>query len=390
MNTVEKETLFNNEMEDWRKKSVVSIIKDRFFGAVNFQLFWDFYSLIKELQKPYENKEIERLVEYYHWYYTKRFWDVFAAFSLILLFTSFWALLLAYDDKDTQIYCSLLQVPALFSFFFVLDILVHKRKNFIKRVLIVYLIAAGVALWLQNASLEKFKIDEIWLLIDSLFFTIGIVMWLDPFRVITSFLLLQLFYFMLMHYSFGVLTVHFYVGFSVFVLYFWMTIWVMSYVMRSLIKFIHENEELASTIQQILKIFPEGVLIRSAEKSSFANQLKFANDAAVTTLGIDSESDSKANISVLDFKLVESWWIDNELTRQEPHQQDMNLPAIFEYHENMIIKSQKSLCKKASNTSLEKDWESASIKSNIKLVTKSFKGEITKYYQLHSTKVTIN
>lgn len=248
MNSAESEKLFKEELEEWLRMPIYKIIIGQFQGIVQFNLFKKFYMLICELMKPYESKEIEKLVNYYHTYYLRGFWSVFCSFWLMLFIIWFTIMSLIYDGNNHHIYMSLLQLPFLILYFSILDILVHKTRTFVNNVLVLYLIGASIPLCHQNAGLKEFKIDEIWMIVNTIFFAIGIVMSLDPVRIILAFLFVQSYYIALMHYTFGILPVHFYCGFVIFILFFWIIVWGVSKAMRDMIKLLQENEELAFTI----------------------------------------------------------------------------------------------------------------------------------------------
>ena len=85
----------------------------------------------------------------------------------------------------------------------------------------------------------------------------------------------------------------------------YLVIWIfISFKLKELIILLKTNKDLIHTIQTILQVFPEGVIIRSLDETSKQTILKFANNIAKKDLDADAHADGQQ--TDVKIKLVDS------------------------------------------------------------------------------------
>ena len=98
--------------------------------------------------------------------------------------------------------------------------------------------------------------------------------------MVIVFWLIKTYNFVIIHYKYKDISVYFYWGY-VFICVFLPLIWmIIARILLGFILIIKKNQELTNTIKNILKIFPEGILIQSIDENTKETILKFANDTA--------------------------------------------------------------------------------------------------------------
>lgn len=142
------------------------------------------------------------------------------------------------------------------------------------------MLAMGITLTHENTFAKEFRIYEIWLMINTAYFIISIVQSLEHRKVIFAFMTVQIYYVVVIHYTYGMLNPQFYMGFAIYVSVFPIITVGVAKLIRDLLRLLQENKDLVDTIQIILKKFPEAVLITSQNEQSNESSLVFANNKA--------------------------------------------------------------------------------------------------------------
>lgn len=328
--------------------------------------------LIAELEAPSHNSEYNKLVEKYLMYYLKNFWKAFTSFSIFAMVLCEIAYLWNPNYDNPHYKFSVVLIPCLIVCFCTIDVIISKYKGLLKYVFIFYILGVGISISHENALAETYKYYEIWVWVNAWIFMISIVQALEHKKVIAAFLFVQIYYFWLMHYVYGVLNPQFYMGFVIYVILFPMIPVGVSKLVRDLLKLLQENKELAETIQIILQRFPEAVLITSLNNFGGESILHFANNLAKNNFiwNWDKENHKPhLNHSVI---------VENERNEEQSGSDLIDDPLIqsisnyLKYHE----KQWASLSKSAS--------------SKIKILSNIDGSESNKFYQLKSVKVKWN
>lgn len=83
-----------------------------------------------------------------------------------------------------------------------------------------------------------------------------------------------------MHIRYGILPIHFYTNQATLLILFPLTTMVIAKIVLGFIKILEENKKLTKTIKNILKAFPEGMIIQSLDSDTQNLIVQFVNDGA--------------------------------------------------------------------------------------------------------------
>ena len=148
-----------------------------------------------------------------------------------------------------------------------------------------------------------------------------------------------------------------------------------SFKLKELIITAKKNEDLTHTIQTILQVFPEGVLIRSLDETSRQTILKFANNIAKEDLVADAQKDGgrtdfkvmlvdSPNVSV-NSEANQSMYFSELLSKQENVSEFEDRPCI----EQMIkVKKKTDILKNNLNRNLDYDDLKEDLYFNVKSI----------------------
>ena len=174
-------------------------------------------------------------------------------------------------------------------------------------------------------------------------------------------------------------TVFFYVVIvsnSIFIPLGWM---IQGKIIRDMLRLLNENKQLIETIQAILQMFPEGVLIQSQDKDSNESKLKFANIVAKIQILMNFDCDENLE----NFEDTDSIF---KLENNEPNQELESLTQILNHQNDKLQLDNEENKEKVTCSSMVKmvrpnDWLME--KSNDLAVD-----EDISYYNLKSIKVS--
>lgn len=233
--------------------------------------------IIIDIEKPSNNPDFDKMVENLLMYYLKNFWKTFCSICMFVWFSCTIVYFFSLKEGDIYYNFNILALPLMFVLFSLLDVVVNKYKFILKYVFIVYMIGIGIVVWHENTIAKEYKIFEIWYMINTAYFMISLVQALEHKKVIFAFFFVQIYYLILMHYTYGVLNPQFYMGYTAYFIWFPIITIGASKLIRDLLMLVQENKELAETIQQILKKFPEAVIVQSSDEHAKQSQLQFSN-----------------------------------------------------------------------------------------------------------------
>ena len=146
---------------------------------------------------------------------------------------------------------------------------------------------------IENLLITDPHLHELWLLFYSMYLIISIAYWMHWKTMVYLFWFIKIIYMVAMHIKFGFMNYIFYLGVASASIFFPFIGVILSKIVLSFMDLLHQNKELVFTIQHILHIFPEAVLIQTKEKSDEL-KLKFINQTAqVEILDHVKQADNK-------------------------------------------------------------------------------------------------
>ena len=104
--------------------------------------------------------------------------------------------------------------------------------------------------------------------------------------------------------------------------------WYVSIKLKEIIILLKTNKDLIHTIQTILQVFPDGVIIRSLDETSKQTILKFANNIAKKVL-IDEDTEKEG----IQLKVIDT----NSLSSDREHENLIDLDEFLSQQENSIL-----------------------------------------------------
>ena len=104
--------------------------------------------------------------------------------------------------------------------------------------------------------------------------------------------------------------------------------WYVSIKLKEIIILLKTNKDLIHTIQTILQVFPEGVIIRSLDETSKQTILKFANNIAKKVL-IDEDTEKEG----IQLKVIDT----NSFHSDREHENLIDLDEFLSQQENSIL-----------------------------------------------------
>ena len=99
-------------------------------------------------------------------------------------------------------------------------------------------------------------------------------------NMIFMFYFVQLYNFVLLHITYNDISMYFYMGYTLITLLLPLVSMIVARILLGFLLVIHKNKELIKTIKKILKVFPEGIIIQSLDKTSKELIVQFANEIA--------------------------------------------------------------------------------------------------------------
>ena len=209
----------------------------------------------------------------------------------------------------------------------------------IEYVFFIFLLFDGIDIAYEGTFFNEYKFYEIWLLYYSIFLIISIASCFQWKRMVLLFWFVKIFNFIVIHYTYKSISLYFYCGY-VFVIIFLPLIWMIAArIILGFILTIYKNQELAKTIKNILKIFPESIIIQSIDEKSDSPIIQFVNDSAIKDIIDYDDPVGKPIINErLQYILAEVKHIkDSESSNQ--HGQETNtysLSELLQYHIDLI------------------------------------------------------
>ena len=139
-----------------------------------------------------------------------------------------------------------------------------------------------------NLKKDSYYFNEFWVLFIIYMQFVAFFLFLRWKRVLISFYIISIVYFVLLNLFYNDVPFLLYVVFIVIFLLLPITIFLFSQKIIEMFILMKTNKELIHTIRRILQIFPEGVVIRSFDPITKQTVIKFANDVANQFLNNDN------------------------------------------------------------------------------------------------------
>ena len=215
--------------------------------------------------------------------------------------------------------------PTLFVMFWLADKYYDCNKNITKLLLISTSFLIGTSIIHANLRSPIFSFYELWWWYILDFQFIGILLFLDWVKAVISLYIISLVYFILWNWYYESIPFTLYITFlNIWVFY--PIVWLfISQKFKEMIYLLKTKKDLINTIQTILKVLPEGVIIRVMDPLTKEIITKYANDYAQKFVKENNEEitlSNNVNIKYRDNNLIANiesneWSLDNFLKHQE-------------------------------------------------------------------------
>ena len=286
-----KENMNSKKIIQWRKFDTLmhSLIKLFILDSINnFKKIGEMYLLDANTN----NTNDSTLVEFQE-KYMKEGWELISGTSKFMMLSIFSTTVL-FLKSDNPYYNSVITLgPILFVLFVTLDKIFESNKAIRESSFYIMQFFGSIIVFYDSYNKPSFRFNEQWLP----FCLYSIYLWIFSFMNWRK--LAMMFYFTIisfliaMNVYWDIVPQETYVSFICTCIYF-AIIWVLiSLKLKEILALLKSNKDLIHTIQKILQVFPEGVIIRSLDETSKQTIMKFANNIANKDIIIDNEMESK-------------------------------------------------------------------------------------------------
>ncbi|CAI2358825.1 unnamed protein product [Moneuplotes crassus] len=292
--------------------------------------------------KPPEEVELQRMMEAKHIQHIEFTWNVVYALQHLL------AAMIFVRCFTEDLWNPVFQLHFLFGgVLFTLIVnyiryLKSKYSHVVHYFLPCCLFLAGNALVIENCSFEEFRIYEMWIIwyMEALAFCLSYCF--HPIYIIIPFVLVQLEFLAMTYYNFGLINESLITVLIFSVILFLAIACFISYIFKSQIELIYQNQELSQTIKYILQVLPEGVLISSFKDGK--PTIKYANEKAQEQL-FENQPLEDTPTSRIKLRCKESPKCDLSLDASEFDQPAIKIGRILDQIQHEIDRTQVPVSK---------------------------------------------
>lgn len=226
----------------------------------------------------------------------------FSTFRVILGVAALFSYL--FMDCSNPVYHRLKYVvPLVFLKLYIFNYLAQKYERFLRMVIPLTMVTIGITISHQNLALRTYRLHEMWPLYYFLCLFVLIVHWFDWEKILIAFLTTKWYFIFRMINRFDDIPFQFLFFVPTACLLYLIMWMVISFKIQNLITMIEKNKELISTVRNILKFFPEGVIIKSWNENLQQMVINLANETAQKDLLRYPDPENKPlQESMLDYK----------------------------------------------------------------------------------------
>ena len=170
--------------------------------------------------------------------------------------------------------------PLNFIVLWLIEKYLSKSKKLSKMFIIIATLISGIFIAQANLRNDTYSFYEIWLAYILYTQYFGILMFADWIKVVIWFYAIVISFLIFVSKKYDNVPVHLYISFMFVLIYYPLICLFISQKYKEMIMLLKTNKDLIHTIQTILKVLPEGVLIRSFDPVSQKIITEFANDYA--------------------------------------------------------------------------------------------------------------
>ena len=304
------EFTFGDEYE--KRKDMNEIFKEQIALAFSFKFLRAFFDFWNEIEDLSQNEKLKDMRNHYHKAFLSACWNTF--FNFYAIFLILIIVMVTIKEHNSK---SLVPFWVLIWLFFI-NLLLQMKRELIEYVFIIILLIEALFMAYEGSFYKEYKFHEIWLIHYCTYLIISVSWCFHWKRMIVIFWIIQITYFIYLHFIYEKMSVYFYPGYIFITILLPLAWMIIAKIVLSFLMLIHSNQELTKTIKKILQIFPEGILIQILDENSGKLIVQFVNDT-VTKEIIDYKdpwgkpiNDEKLN---LEFKMSNniSSNINNEL-----------------------------------------------------------------------------
>ena len=197
--------------------------------------------------------------------------------------------------------------PLLFTLCVVIEKNIETNKYIKEYSIAIFQILIGISVIQGNLKYETYSLYEMWIPYITFWIYFGILSFMN-WRRHALLLYFTIFVFIiLVNIYYDKVSIILYISIFLVGTMYWIVLAFISFKMKELIIMVKTNKDLIHTIQTILQVFPEGVIIRSLDETSKQTILKFANNIAKNEFAAVPKTEwenSGVNIKLIDIQNV--------------------------------------------------------------------------------------
>ena len=207
-------------------------------------------------------------------------WEIISSIVKILFVITILTIWIFLDNQHPFYQRGVYALPMALIMFFIMDWIYSYNKKTVEKLLLASVFMIGFIVIRGNLRKDSYYFNEFWVLFIIYVQFIAFFLFLRWKRVLISFYVISVIYFVLMNWFYNDIPFLLYVVFIVLWILLPTTLYLFSQKMIEMFILLKTNKELIHTIRSILQIFPEGVIIRSIDPVTNQTVIKFANDVA--------------------------------------------------------------------------------------------------------------
>ena len=236
-----------------------------------------------------EEDETKELIESFETDYLKIGMEIMTSVNRILVLLTILGAVVFLDSKHPFYWRAITIWPLVFILFWLIDKYCSKNKQLTKILFISIIIICGVSMIYASLKNQKYVFYEIWAWYILLCQYFGILMFANYVKVVLSFYFVIFAFIVSVNLLYDEIPFVLYISLMNIIIYFPLICIFISQKFKEMIMLLKTKKDLVHTIQTILKVLPEGVIIRSFDPIAKRVIIEYANDYAQKFLNEDNE-----------------------------------------------------------------------------------------------------
>ena len=227
-----------------------------------------------------DDQETKQVLEEYETQFLKEGMEIFTCIIRVMLLILIVSVVF-FQSSENPIYLRAITLwPAIFIMLWFVDKYLHHSKTIIKALLLGMILVGGFWIILFSIKNKSYSYYETWSAFIIICQYFGILLFVDWIIVVCSFYIFFISYAIWWNLQYDNIPFSFFVSFLFVIIIFSLICILISKKLKEIIILLKTKKDLVHTIQTILKVLPEGVIIRSFDPITKKVVTEFANDHA--------------------------------------------------------------------------------------------------------------